>query len=353
MPRRFLTFLFLFCAFSSAALAYSDVEESHPYADPIDTLTEEGVIQGYSDGTYRPEQEINRAEFLKIVMASRNPGYTPPGIVYFDSCFPDVDWQAWYSYYICAAKENGFVQGYPDGNYQPESVINMAEALKISIGAYNYPIEETEVWFDGVIDQAEALGLLPESYESPSQWVTRGEMAEIIARLMVLGDYDFSNDVEEPEEPEEEDPEYEQEPPVVVDASGEELDALEEEFLDLLNDYRADLGLDPLEDDLNLNLAARSHTEWMYETGIYEHQGENGSYMTDRCIAAGTYCYGEILLHYYNDDAQEFLEAWQGSSAHDAVITRWYYTRVGISFYGGYATVVFSFDYDPNVDYGW
>lgn len=339
-----------FFVFPSSVFAFSDVDEGHVYAEAIEYLAEQGIIEGYGDGTYKPDQEINRAEFLKLMVASRNPGYEPPGTVYYDNCFPDVDWQEWYSYYVCSAKENGFVEGYPNGSFEPGSTINMAEALKITLGAYNYSFEDTDPWYQSILDLAESFDLFPESYAGPSQWVNRGEMAQIMYTMMSIGDYDFSLDYDE--EPLEEAPQ-EEDPVTTVDASGEELDVLEEEFLGLLNDYRADLGLSSVDDDLNLNLAARNHSEWMYETGIYEHEGENGSYHTQRCIAAGTYCYGEILLHYYTEDAQEFLEAWQGSSAHNDIMTRWYYTDVGISFYGGYGTVVFSFTYDPEVDYGW
>lgn len=328
-------FILAFFAFPTSVFAYEDVSSEHVYYDAIEYLTNTGVVEGYSDDTYKPEQQINRAEFLKIVMASRESTYTPSDNVYYENCFPDVDSQAWYSSYICAAKESGLVEGYPDGSFHPDSVINMAEALKISIGTYKYPIPETDTWYEGVVDMAEELDLFPVSYEAPDQWVTRGEMAEITYWLMLLGEYDLSlaQDKEE--------------------TSGGELDALEEEFLVLLNEYRASLGLGSVNNYQNLNKAAQLHSEWMYETSIFAHEGENGSHHTERCIASGTYCYGEILLHYYAEDAQEFLESWQGSPSHNTAMTRWYYTDVGISFYKGYGTVVFSFTYDPTVDYAW
>ena len=303
------------------------MDEGHTYAEAIEYLSEQGVVEGYDDGSYKPDQEINRAEFLKIVMTARDP--TVAGNAYSKKCFPDVDLDEWYAPYVCAAKELGIVEGYPSGDFEPDSTINMAEALKITLGSYDYPIEETDPWYEGVMDQAEDLKLLPETYERADQWVNRGEMAEIMYRL--TGDYDFTQEG--------------------LDREG--LDAMEEEFLALLNDYRADLGLDPLDDDLNLNRAALLHSEWMYETGIYSHEGKNGSSHTQRCIDSGTYCYGEILMLSYNPDPQGYLEAWQGSFSHNATMTRWYYTDVGISFYEGYATVVFSFTYDPGVDYGW
>ncbi|MBA4336241.1 hypothetical protein C0416_00520 [bacterium] len=53
---------------SVLASTFSDVPYSHPYSTSISFLESYGVIKGYEDGTYRPDSLINRAEFLKIAL---------------------------------------------------------------------------------------------------------------------------------------------------------------------------------------------------------------------------------------------------------------------------------------------
>jgi hypothetical protein len=54
-----------------AALGFSDVGTGASYSHAINALKERGVVEGYADGTFRERNSINRAEFLKIVLGSR------------------------------------------------------------------------------------------------------------------------------------------------------------------------------------------------------------------------------------------------------------------------------------------
>ncbi len=51
------------------AQSFSDVPANHSNADAIAYVKSQGIVSGYSDGTFRPDQQINRAEFAKIVAA--------------------------------------------------------------------------------------------------------------------------------------------------------------------------------------------------------------------------------------------------------------------------------------------
>ena len=50
-----------------ASAAFSDVNEGTDYISSITWMSENGVIQGYPDGTFKPDQCVNRAEFLKMM----------------------------------------------------------------------------------------------------------------------------------------------------------------------------------------------------------------------------------------------------------------------------------------------
>ena len=165
-------------ALPAPALGFNDVRPGlTPYSEAIQFLQEEGVVEGYEDGTYKPTADINRAEFLKIILESR--GIEVSG----DKCFPDVRDQ-WFAEYVCAAKQEGIIEGYPDGTFKPEKAINFAEASKILARAYGQSIEEySPDWYEPFVRALESSKAIPLSIEKLDQQVNRGEMAEMMWRL--------------------------------------------------------------------------------------------------------------------------------------------------------------------------
>jgi hypothetical protein len=75
---------------------FRDTDLSH-YRDSIETLESEGVISGYGDGRFGPDNTITRAEILKVLLGSK--GITP--VAPEARCFPDVIVNKWYHAYIC------------------------------------------------------------------------------------------------------------------------------------------------------------------------------------------------------------------------------------------------------------
>ncbi|MBR6253581.1 MAG: S-layer homology domain-containing protein [Clostridia bacterium] len=69
------SFIMIFTLIGSACFAASfpDVDESHWAFQYITKLSDDGVINGYQDGTYKPEGTVKRSEFLKLVLASVMP----------------------------------------------------------------------------------------------------------------------------------------------------------------------------------------------------------------------------------------------------------------------------------------
>lgn len=161
-------------------MAFSDVSTSHLYYDAIAYVETYGIVEGYEDGTYRPENEINRAEFTKILIEAKFPGQATAG----DDCFTDVPTNTWYSKYVCFAKDQGIISGYDDGSFKPAQSINLAEALKITLETYFDDIPESgSVWYEKYWDYADSLGLILDEWESPSENLSRGAMAEVIYRI--------------------------------------------------------------------------------------------------------------------------------------------------------------------------
>jgi len=157
---------------------FSDVPTSYDYSDAVSYLKDLKVVEGYGDGTYKPINTINRAEFTKIVLLSA--GYKPEG----SNCFPDVT-EGWFAPYVCKAKDIGLVAGYPDGTFKPERPINFAEAGKIISIGMNVSLNDSyqDTWFHKYVDALDKDKSIPPSIDTFGQYVNRGEMAEMIWRI--------------------------------------------------------------------------------------------------------------------------------------------------------------------------
>jgi cysteine-rich repeat protein len=162
------------------AASLSDTINS-PYKAAIDGLVSRGIVQGYGDGTYRPNALINRAEFLKILVESRFPGFTPIN----QYCFSDMQTIEWYSRPVCAGKELGLVQGYPDGTFRPDRAVNLAEALKMAFLSFGItPPADAGQWYERYLTAASSRGILTHLLTQPEKLITRGEMASIAYTLL-------------------------------------------------------------------------------------------------------------------------------------------------------------------------
>jgi|GEM_PF-3562863 len=161
---------------------FSDVTGETKYATAIEFLKYGKIIEGYSDGEYKPEKLLNRAEFLKILEdLIAEEGIDPKFAK--KECFTDVKADEWYTEYICYAKETGVVSGYEDGTFKPEQTINLVEALKITLKAFKYEYKQTNTWYKGFVDVASYMNIIPPDFTSFSQKVNRGQMAELATRI--------------------------------------------------------------------------------------------------------------------------------------------------------------------------
>lgn len=166
---------------ASAAASFSDVPSTHPNAEAIVYVKAEGIVDGYADGTFRPNQTINRAEFTKIILEATQERASCAAA---SKTFSDVQSDAWFSAYVCRGKELGVIGGYPDGTFRPGSTINFAEAAKIVAQAHRYSVTaDAAVWYRGSVEALGERKAIPVSIDSFEKKLTRSEMAEMIWRL--------------------------------------------------------------------------------------------------------------------------------------------------------------------------
>lgn len=94
------------------------------YSDEINYAVAKGFIKGYSDGTFKPNQAITRAEFAQMISAFVKNGYPGTG------SFKDVKGH-WASDAISALYGNKNIKGYSDGTFKPDQKLTRAEAVTI------------------------------------------------------------------------------------------------------------------------------------------------------------------------------------------------------------------------------
>jgi len=149
----------------------------------IQYLLDHGIASGYPDGTFHPNDPINRAEFTKIIVGA--VGLGTEGLCKMAS-FSDVMGTEWYGPFSQAARCAGIIGGYSDGTFRPADKINTAEAAKIVAKAFELTAEESETdpWFQPYMQAIRDIDALPSSAQDPAYLLTRGEVAEIIYRVM-------------------------------------------------------------------------------------------------------------------------------------------------------------------------
>lgn len=165
----------------------------HWAQDYITDLVTLGVVEGYDDGTFLPNEPVNRAEFLKMVLGALN--FEIPESA--DGMpFSDVDESAWYAPYILVAYENGIVDGYDNGTFAPGNEINRAEALKILLGAAGieshvdmsiFPDVMIDDWFNPYVMTANSLGIVSgysDGTFGPGESMTRAEVCKVLMGLL-------------------------------------------------------------------------------------------------------------------------------------------------------------------------
>ena len=100
---------------------YSDVSAGRWYYNAVSTMTRAGIVNGYPDGTFRPNAPITRAEMAKIIALFAKLDKSTDR-------FPDAAGH-WAEAYIRLAAGNGWIEGYPDGTFRPNQSITRAETV--------------------------------------------------------------------------------------------------------------------------------------------------------------------------------------------------------------------------------
>ena len=107
--------------------AFSDVSEGHWAYAQIMSLKNSGIINGYDDGTFRPDASVTREEFVKMIVAALGLDTENAS-----SHFYDVFDSDWFYPYLSAAFENGIVTGDNNGLFGVKANITRQDAVVIA-----------------------------------------------------------------------------------------------------------------------------------------------------------------------------------------------------------------------------
>lgn len=120
---------------SVSALSFKDVSSATEYKDAITTLTTLGVISGYEDGTFRPDNKITRAEFTVLVvraLAMENEQTT-------EQTIPFEDLLGHYARLnVKTAYDMGIIAGFDDGTFRPDDNVTYEQAMKMMVCTLGY-----------------------------------------------------------------------------------------------------------------------------------------------------------------------------------------------------------------------
>lgn len=120
--------------------------------DSINQLASAGIVNGYLDGTFKPYNSVTRAEFITMLMRIIGENGT-------EVKFADAKGH-WAEKHLAKAVEYGYIGGYPDGTLRPDNLITRAEALVILSRVFNFDTDGKTTHFTDVTKQHWAFGYI-------------------------------------------------------------------------------------------------------------------------------------------------------------------------------------------------
>jgi hypothetical protein len=175
---------------------FSDVLPSHYFYHAVQWLVCRGIVSGYPDNTFRPNDSTTRAQIVKMIALGEGWPINTPG----QPTFTDSGPGDWHFPYIEAAVARGVVSGYPDGTFRPNSPVTRGQLCKMIALARRWPPGDprfpsfTDVqWgspFYGYIEAARerlvVSGYLDGTFR-PGNPATRGQLAKMLHTALTYG----------------------------------------------------------------------------------------------------------------------------------------------------------------------
>jgi hypothetical protein len=310
------------------ASVFSDVSDSHPYAQAASFLQRRGIIRGFSDGTFRPDASVSRAELVKILALSTLGAKAAVACDEKErgTQFTDIVSTDWFAPFVCAGKKSRLLSGYGDGGFRPAATVNVAEAAKFIVSFFHLPVDADKgEWYKPFLTSLAERHALPPTLSGVTAPLKRGELAEILFRLQTN---DRSRDAVS----------YEDLVKSLHAAAPVNPSLAVSQLFLLLNEERGKRGLLPLTYNASLEKAAMQYVSDMEKRGFFDHDSPEGIGPEQRirdigyiqCSQCGrwTYRWGETLGE--GRDAKEVMDAWMSSPIHSSIVFSSVFTEAGM-----------------------
>jgi hypothetical protein len=169
-------------------MSFSDVQPSDYFYEGVRYLYCDGAISGYSDGTFRPYNNVTRAQICKIIVLANHWPINTEGGPHFTDVLPDNPFYI----YIETAYHQGVISGYAGGIFHPGSDLTRGQLCKVIVLAQHWPIiSEAPHFIDvptthpfyGFIETMVNVGVIS-GYSDftfrPGNPATRGQISKVV-----------------------------------------------------------------------------------------------------------------------------------------------------------------------------
>ena len=186
---------------SAGAKDFTDDSEI-TYKEAVDVISALGVVDGYSDGDFRPDDVLTRGAAAKIICNLILGPTTASALSAGTAPFKDVPVTNTFAGYITYCSQQGIISGYADGTFRPTGTLSGNAFMKMLLGALGYDSSIEGYtgpnWQVSVIKQASGIGLDDGNDEFVgSQAVTRQEAALYAFNMLqaTMVEYDQQNTI--------------------------------------------------------------------------------------------------------------------------------------------------------------
>ena len=159
----------------------ADINGNEYYAEATNVLNKLKIIEGYPDGSFKPEKSVTRAEMAAIVC--RMIGIDEKDKKKDEVIFKDVNAEHWANGYISIASERDIINGYGNGIFRPDADVKYEEAIKMVICALNIGDNVKISYYDwsaGYLKIANEKGIIDNLRGSKGKPATRGDIAVMV-----------------------------------------------------------------------------------------------------------------------------------------------------------------------------
>ncbi len=178
---------------TAAAMSFDDVANNHFAAEQIDALSDAGIMTGYENGTFGPDDVLTREQAAKILVLAFVGSADMDAEV---TCSGQVS--SWATAYVATANLHGILEGDDEGNCNAMDNVKRAEFAKMVVNASGLSNDGTMAsdmfddvvagsWYDEVMGTAYVYGVMG-GYQNgdmgPADSVTRGQAAKMTYNAM-------------------------------------------------------------------------------------------------------------------------------------------------------------------------